>query len=334
MTPDQLMQMIQGIQASAVLKAGLELRVFDALATGPRGAEAVAAEVGADPRGARILLDALAALGVLAREGAEYALSPVAAEHLVSGRPHDLGGSGRLFTSDHMFRMLATLPAAVRAGGAVIEDHAEVPDHPFWTDFATWTSGMAGAGGAALAAALAPWASGRPALEVLDVACGTGLYGYSVAAAQPQARVTSLDWPSVLQVTRTYAERLGVSDRVRYLEGSCFTAELGGPYDLAILSHIFHHFDEASCLGLLARVAAALRPGGRVAIHEFVTTDAPPRTDPAPHLFSTIMLSWTRRGEAYSLARYQDWLRRTGFGAPEVHPSAGMPTRILVAEKL
>lgn len=333
MTPDQLMQMIQGVQASAVLKAGLELHVFDAIADGKHAVDDVAEAIDADRRGTRILLDALAALGLLTRDDGQYELTPVAADHLVSTKPMYLGGTGKLFTSDHMFRMLATLPEAVRQGGAVIEDHAETPDHPFWSDFAAWTGGMAGAAGAALAGVLGPWASQQSSLSVLDIACGTGLYGYSVAAAQPHARVTSQDWPNVLKVTRTYAERMGLTDRVRFLEGDCFDVDLGDSYDLVILSHIFHHFDPDRCAQLLERTARALRPGGRVAIHEFVPTGAPPHTEPGPNMFSTVMLSWTRAGEAHALHRYQAWLSTHGFNQAEIHQAPGLPTTFLVAEK-
>lgn len=333
MGPEQLMGMVQGAQAAAVIKAGVELGVYEQLARGRRDAEGLARAIGADARGTRILLDALAALGLLLRVEGEYGLAPVAAAHLVPGGPAYLGDSIRLFTSEHLWGSWMTLPQAVRCGGTVLEAHAETPEHPFWEDFARWTGGMAGQAGARLAELLAGWAGSRRPLEVLDVACGTGLYGYSLAAAQPHARVTSLDWPNVLEVTRTWAERLGVQERVRFLPGDCFTVELGGPYDLAIMSHIFHHFDPPTCARLLARVAAALAPGGRLAIHEFVPGDAPPAADPGPYMFSTTMLVWTRQGEAHDLQRYRELLAEAGFAEPEVHASGGLPTRFLLATR-
>jgi C-methyltransferase len=326
------MAMIQGAQAAAVIRAGLEVGVFEALAAGRDTAERVASGTGADVRGTRILLDALAALGLLVRHDGRWALSKVADAHLVEGRPAYLGGTARLFASDHLAHAWTTLPQAVRCGGTVLEEHAETPDHPFWSDFARWTGGMAGQAGQRLAELLAPWAAARRPLEVLDVACGTGLYGFSVAASQPHARVTSLDWPNVLEVTRTWAERAGVAERVRWLPGDCFTTPLGGPYDLVIMSHIFHHFAPEACEQLLARVGAATKPGGKVAIHEFVPTGAP-HEDPAPYLFSTTMLVWTRTGEAHDLERYRELLAAAGFGPPEVHPSGGLPTRFLLAGK-
>lgn len=333
MGPEQLLGMVQGAQAAAVIRAGVELGVFDQLAKGKRDAGGLARAIGADERGTRILCDALSALGLLLRVEREYGLSAAAAAHLVAGAPAYLGDTIRLFTSPHLWNSWSTLAQAVRCGGTVLNEHAETPGHPFWEDFARFTGGMAGQAGARLAEVLAPWAAPRRPLRVLDVACGTGLYGFSLAAAQPHAQLTSLDWPNVLEVTRGWAEKLGVSERVRWLPGDAFTVALGGPYDLVILSHIFHHFDPPTCAQLLTRVAAALAPDGRVAIHEFVPTDLPPEQDPGPFMFSTTMLVWSRHGEAHDLARYRELLGEAGFGAPAVHDSGGLPTRFLIADR-
>lgn len=93
-------------------------------------------------------------------------------------------------------------------------EHAETARHPFWEDFAKFTAAMAAPGGAALAELLSDWATDRKELSVLDVACGTGLYGYQIAKRYPHAHVTSQDWPNVLEHTKGYADAWGVADRV------------------------------------------------------------------------------------------------------------------------
>ena len=56
--------------------AAAELGVFEALAGGPRSAEALAETAGADPRAMRMLADALTAMEVLTRDGDQYAAAP------------------------------------------------------------------------------------------------------------------------------------------------------------------------------------------------------------------------------------------------------------------
>ena len=58
--------------------------------------------------------------------------------------------------------------------------------------------------------------------------------------------------------------------QVRYRAGDLFRSPFGGPYDVILASHVFHHFDERACLKLARKIARALKPGGRLVIQEFV----------------------------------------------------------------
>jgi MoxR-like ATPase len=91
-SPEPVVAMMQGLQVSGILQAGIELRVFDAIAAGATDVRAIAASAGSSQRGTRILLDALAALELLERRDGSYALSTLAEEYLVSGRTGYLGG--------------------------------------------------------------------------------------------------------------------------------------------------------------------------------------------------------------------------------------------------
>jgi cyclopropane fatty-acyl-phospholipid synthase-like methyltransferase len=218
----------------------------------------------------------------------------------------------------------------VRRGGTVLDEHAETPGHEFWETFAGASGGMATPAAEALADVLAPWAETRDSVGILDVACGSGLYSLTLAGRHEHARVTLLDWSNVLEHTRETVDRLGLGSRTSTIEGDVFEVELGGPYDLVVASHILHHFSEERCAELLERLAAVLKPDGKVAINEFVPGERPAE-EPFPHLFSVIMLTWTREGEAYSLETYEQLLRASGFTQPDVHASAGLPTRFLIA---
>ncbi len=145
--------------------------------------------------------------------------------------------------------------------------------------------------------------------------------------------MSSLDWPNLLVTTREYAQRLGVAERVEYIAGDMFEVPLGGPYDMVVMSHVLHHVDEDRCVALLRRVAGVMRPGGRLAIQDFVSTGADPARDIPSSLFSLIMLVWTRHGGAPSLPALERMLSAAGFEAPEVHPVPRMPTSIVVAER-
>jgi len=183
----------------------------------------------------------------------------------------------------------------------------------------------------AIDAVLAKWIESKPKCRVLDIAAGSGIYGFTLAK-HPNVELTSLDWPNVLQKTREWAGRLGVdAKRVKYLPGDLFEVDYSGPYDLILLSHVYHHFDSQKCAGLTKKVAGALASGGRVAVQDMVYD--PALENPGAAMFSMIMLMWTHKGESFTLADYTKWFVDAGLGVPAVHASQGMPSSWLVGEK-
>lgn len=327
-SPEPLMQMIHGLQVTAILRAGVQLGVFDQISNGNNRASSIATAVGADQRGTRILLDALTAIGLLERNDG-YRLTPLADTFLVARRPSYLGGMVNILAGSWTWTAYQRLADAVRHGGTVLDQHAETPGHEFWETFAPSSIGVAAPAAHALAELLRGWAGQRESLKILDIACGSGLYSLTLAAEHPMARATLLDWANVLERTKDNVDRLGLRESASFIDGDVFNVELGGPYDVIIASHIFHHFSEERCLELMRRLAEALKPDGRLVIHEFISGSRP-ADEPFPYLFSVIMLAWSHAGEAYSLDTYQRLLHEAGFSPPKVHDSQGMPSRFLI----
>lgn len=326
--------MMLAYKTTALLRAGLELGVFDALASGSAPAEEIAAKLGLHERGARLLLNALAAIRLLESDGVSYTLDDSAADLLVRGRPGYVGDMAKVMASAWEWDALQRLPEAVRRGGPVVGEHAETPGYTYWEDFATFASAVARPASERAAHALAPWASARERLHVLDIACGHGLYGFTLAQRQRHARVWSLDWPNVLPIARGNGERLGVADRVSTIAGDMFEVPLGGPYDVVFITNVLHHFSEARGVDLLKRAGAAMASDGRIVLVGLTVDDGPPACDPAPHLFSILMLVWTFEGEVHSVASYEGMLRAAGFGAPALHDVPSLPLRVIVADRV
>jgi DNA-binding MarR family transcriptional regulator len=66
---ERLVEYFHRIWESAILTAALDLDLFGALHDGPRTAGDIASELGLDPKGVRILLDALCPAGFIEKEG-------------------------------------------------------------------------------------------------------------------------------------------------------------------------------------------------------------------------------------------------------------------------
>jgi SAM-dependent methyltransferase len=333
-TPTQIFDLLLAYKTTAMVGSGIELGLFDALAAGPLDADTLAQRLGVPERGARLLANALAAIGLLDGTDGRYRLGPQSAAYLVRDRPGYLGDMARVMASRWEWDAFGRLGEAIRQGGPVVPEHAETPEYAYWEQFAAYAGAVAGPTARFVADALAPWADGRRRLDVLDVACGHGRYGHTLAVAQPAARVWSLDWPNVLPEAIRQATALGVADRVRTIAGDMFDVALGGPYDAVMVTNVLHHFSPERGVQLLRRAADVLVEDGRLVLVGFVTRDGvPPIQDAAAHLFSVLMLVWTYHGEVHTEATYQKMLDQAGFVAGSWHRVPRLPLAVQIAQR-
>lgn len=329
---DNIFATFNAFHRSAALKTAIELGLFDAIAAGHATPEAIAAHTGAAPRGIRILADALGVLGFLHRRGnGGYTLSDDYAPFLTKGSPLYLGSALRFLHDPTLVDGFAHLTDAVRRGGAEPSDHdALAPDNPMWVEFARAMAPLARVTGEILAIFLQAETLG--AARVLDIAAGHGMFGIALAARNPALEVTALDWPSVLAVAAENARAAGVGGQLRTRPGDAFTADLGSDYDLVLVPNLIHHFEPAACEALLRRVHAALKPGGRIVLVEFVPDDNR-RTPASSVMFALVMLAMTPGGDAYTFAECERMLRAAGFGGATMHDLAPSIQRALIAAK-
>jgi len=332
LTGSDVFEMLLAYKTTAVLSAGIELGIFDTVAAGASTPAEIAERQHLDPRGTTILLNALVALGLLKSDGLSYHLSAGIEDSLVRGRPGYVGDMAKVMASKWEWDALRDLPAAVRSGGTVASENAETPGYKYWEDFAAHASAVASPAADVLADALGPWAAERERLNVLDMACGHGLYGYTLARRQPHALIWSLDWANVLPFARKRAEAMGITARVAMIGGDVFEVPLGGPYDVVMITNVLHHFSERRATELLRRAAATLADDGKIALVGFTVGGGPPVQDAAAHLFSILMLIWTSEGEVHSAQAYERMLADAGFVNIRLHPVPGLPLRVIVAD--
>lgn len=326
-----ILNLVNGFIASAALRSGLTLGLFDALSKKQKSAEALAQERKLPPRATRILLDALVAHTLLEKENDTYKLSGLAAMFLVKSSPHFLSGTA-LTLHPVMWEAFENLEESVKYDGTVLGAHATTPEHDFWQVFSTASASFAKLSSERLAGVLEAHLPASEAFRILDVACGTGFYGGTLASKYEKARVTFQDQKNVLPQTRKWASELGLDERADYAEGDIFHCELESGYDLAILSHIYHHFPPADVDRLTEKVLAALKPGGLIAVHEFMATPGSTHFRECA-LFSLTMLVWTKGGEAYPLDFYHSLFERFGIEKIDFNEVDEFPSQILVGRK-
>jgi 2-polyprenyl-3-methyl-5-hydroxy-6-metoxy-1,4-benzoquinol methylase len=142
--------------------------------------------------------------------------------------------------------------------------------------------------------------------------------------------VTGLDWGAVVAVARENAASAGMADRYSTIEGSAFEVPWGENYDVVLLPNFLHHFDRAGCTDLLRRARAALAPGGRVAIVEWIPNEDRV-SPPFPALFAMTMVLSTPAGATYTAAELTAMLADAGFGTPTVIPLIPTPLTLVLS---
>lgn len=288
-TPEPILQVCTGLWAAGILKGAVELQVFDQLTTGARDVAGLHQVLHASSDALEILLDALVALGFLVKDPQGYTLTPVSAEFLVSSKPTYLGTLAAEILGDPILYDLFSQYQRV-----VTEGYHRDP----W-EYRSGSNELVGklvrqlfTLGYPVGQAIADhqgWTPDNPAaLQMLEVGCGSAVYGLVALTRLPQARLTAQDWPHILSAPQEFAAQLGVAERVQMLAGDFRTLDLGGPYDVVFLGHILHNYDDATNRDILRKCFGSLAPDGRVIVVEFLAEAGEPASAFA-WLFSTMM---------------------------------------------
>jgi ubiquinone/menaquinone biosynthesis C-methylase UbiE len=331
-SPELFFDTLTAYQKTAALKAAIELDLFTALADAPATAPEVAKACNAAERGVRILCDYLTVHKFLQKTGDRYSLTFDSAVFLSRKSPAYAGGIADFLVSDHMVSTFNCLTESVRKGGTAASGQGSTaPEHPMWMTFAESMGVLMGQAAAGLAELL-PLDPQRPA-KVLDISASHGVWGIAVATKNPKASLVALDWAPVLRVAARNAQGAGLDGRFSMIAGNAFDVELGTDYDVVLVPNFLHHFSAADCVRFLKRCHAALRPGGRVAIVEFVP-NSDRVTPPQAAGFSLVMLAGAPEGDAYTFDELAAMLEQSGFQKPSAHALPASMNQAVIAARV
>src|SRR5436190_14622135 len=294
-----------------IISAGVSNKVFDSLEDGAKTPEQVAEETGASARALGILMNAVVGLGLLKKDRQrKYSLTPESAAFLLSKKPGTHSGFFGTIAPQLISRWLR-LSDIVREGRPVVAVNQETEGTEFFSQLVENIIPMSHPPAQKLGDHL-KLGKAKNEIHVLDVGAGSGIWGIALAQKSPRVRVTAVDWAGMIPTTKRITQKFGVGDRFNYVEGDLLEANFGSRYDIAILGHILHSEGEDRSCQLLAKTFRALKPGGTIAIAEWLVNDH--RTKPLPSLmFAVQMLVNTEEGDTFSFNEIRNWLEETGF---------------------
>jgi ubiquinone/menaquinone biosynthesis C-methylase UbiE len=330
LTPERLQQLGFAYAPPLVISAAVNNKVFDTLEGGAKTVGQVKKEIHGSARGLRAIMDALVGLELLRKDRqSRYSLTPESQAFLISKKPGTLAGffGSILPVMNSRFLRLTDI---VRDGRPAVAVNQETEGTEFFSQLVETIIPMSYPGAQKLADHLKV-AKIKEQLRVIDLAAGSGIWGIAVAQKSPQVRVTAVDWAGMIPTTKRITEKFGVHDRFDFIEGDLLEADFGRSYDVATLGHILHSEGEQRSRQLLKKTFRALKPGGTIAIGEWLVNDD--RTKPLPSLmFSVQMLVNTELGDTFSFNEIKKWLEEAGFKKVRKLEAPG-PSPLVLATK-
>jgi C-methyltransferase len=326
--PLALFEQITGYMRTHLLRAAARLRIADHLASGPLGADELAARTGTQAAALHRLLRGLVTIGVFRhRRDGRFANNRSSATLRTTARI-SLHDAALYFGSASQLRAWDGLEAALTDGGDAFE---RVHGMTTWEWFERHDAERDAFAGTMVAmtrlfaagvAASYPFAAVR---RLCDVGGGHGDLLAEVLLRHPHLQAVLLDSPSVLSTALPLLVARGVAGRVELAPGSFFDAVPAG-CDAYMLKNILHDWDDARAGRILGHCRAAMQPGHRLLVVEAVVEkDTTSEMGPLSDLQMMIVCSGGReRGRA----EYEGLLAASGFRLDRVVSTPG-PMSIL-----
>ncbi len=320
----QILDMAAGFQQACLIGAAAELDVFTILSRQDMSAEELADRLGSDRRATAMLLDAVAALKLLDKQHDRYTVPDQLRPWLVDGSPQSV--LPMIWHRMNVLRGWSQLASVTKAGipcprPASIRG-AEADRAAFIAAMHTVSGPMADE----LVARLGP----PPFQHLLDVGGASGTWTLAFLRAVANSKATIFDLPDAVQQARQRIAPSELADRVTLVAGDFYRDDLPAGADFAWLSAITHQHSRKHNRELFAKVHAALKPGGRIAVRDVVME--PCRTQPvAGALFAVNMLVNTATGGTFTFDELADDLKAAGFSDPQLRIKHAAMNSVLLA---
>ena len=297
---DRTVDWREALTALAALDSGLLAGFRD----GAAPADAARA-AGLDARAAGIVATALVDGGVLEPAGDGGRLRTTArGDALLTPAADGTDPAGGLFLEARAMRSHLALADTLRTGRP--PDDVSLGDRPTRERFMRAMRDVTAPRIPEVLAAVGP---PPPGGRLLDVGGAPGVHARAFAAGGWD--VTVLDLPETLAIGAAGLRAAGVTP----VAGDATQGLPDGPWDAVHLGNIAHLLDREAAAALVARAAAALRPGGLLLIGEVLGDRSPQGPG-----FGVMMLVSTPGGDAWTEGDYRGWAAAAGAPLERVVP--------------
>lgn len=320
MTADNVALAGWTLGVSMTIATAIRTGLLETLLHAPATAAELAAQLGLDQRATHLVLDLLVTQQLALRDGDRYAAGPTL-----------LAGVNRPGGPQLELALWAHLETFVRTGAPFVAmDQAPAERERVYRTLTADLGTMFAQHARALAERLAV----QPR-SVLDVGCGSGVWGLAVAERAAQARVTGLDLPAVLETFEARATQLGLEGRTSTIPGDMHDVAIpAAAFDLAIIANVVRLEPPERAARLVQRIAGAVVPGGNLVIVDALG-DGTPEGATALATYALHLGLRTQSGRVHTATTISEWLAHAGLSdVRAIHiPGAAGAVGALIATK-
>jgi len=268
-----------GFMASQAIFSGLEIGVFDAIAAAGEGGLTMAVlqeKCGITAPRLQTLITSLTAIKSLSRDATgAYTLSPNTAKFLVTSSRAYYGDYLRYQMGRQFYHRMGALPDVMATG--------EAPSYASWfsdpATAATYTQAQHNGSVATAKYLVKKKLKLDGVVDMLDVGGGSGAFSYVFVDATPGLTSTVLELPEVCKTGEGIkaSQKADVQGRVKFVELDATSPDwpvTDGSYELVLMSYISGSVPEAIIGALYKNAYKALKPGGRLLVHDFMVNDS------------------------------------------------------------
>jgi len=320
-----------GFMGSKALFAALNIDLFGHLVGNGKTLETLVEDTGVASNRLSTVLAALISIGLVTREAATYRNAPASERYLVRGAPAYFGDYYRFQIDRQIYPALVHLDAGI-AGDTqrlAFDSLAGLTDNPEEADAFTRAQHAGSMGPAVMVARKLDLGGAR---RLLDVGGGSGAFSIALCQRNPALRATVLDFPNVIDVAERFVNEADLGERIETIRADAIEGEWPGDQDVILFSYLLSAVAESSFPLLLTKAWEALRPGGRLLIHDFMLDDD--ESGPALAALWFLQYLWGRiDGISFSAATLAQQL--SGHGYVDISDQVVIPeiTKLVICSK-
>ncbi len=315
-----IFQLLNGVYIAGALSCLARLGIPDLVEHGPRSAEELAREIGADPRALYRLMRATASVGVLS-EGVDgkFSETPLSAV-LRSNASPSLRAFAIMHGRDWHGLGWSRLDYCVRTGKQALDQIYGTPifrfleQHPEEAQF--FNQAMSDLSTIDSPAVADAYSFGE-IHSLVDVGGGHGLLLATIMARNPHLRGTLYEIPHVVDGAKNGPLK-PVMDRCTLASGDMFSSVPAGA-DAYIMKHIIHDWPDEVCINILKACRKSVNAGGKLLVVDSVIQ---PGNEFAPGKFLDLQMLIFPGGCERTEKQFRDLFAAAGWRLSRVIPTA------------